>query len=683
MDLMKMRKLLGQGKSIYDLPLRVAYYARVSSDTDMQLNSLDNQITYFDEFIKSNKNWTFAGGYVDEGLSGASVKKRDDFKRMVADGELGKFDLLITKEISRFARDTLDSIQYTRQLLASNVGVFFQADNICTLYSDSELRLTIMASLAQDELRRLSERVKFGMKQAHKAGKVLGQDNMYGYKKSKGKLVVDEKEAKFVHDLYSLYAEDKYGFRTLARILHEKGYRNQSGGEINPGSLKSILSNPKYKGFYHGHITESNDYREQKKVKTALEDRILYKCEEVPAIVSEELWEKVNEILAVRTSKFAKKGRGTVPQTPYSGKVICEEHGTFHYRKMWKDRKIPAESWCCKEYLAKGRKFCATPHLYTRDLDAILEHIGDDLLSNKDKYMASVDNLLAMYEKADNGASADYVGETAKLMTAIKKNKARQAKLVELYTDEIIDRNEFDELNTNLKNDTEQLNMEIARLKEEKKAVNTTAARLTKVKEFFATLSPEKMQATASRQSETQISPALHVAQAMLESVTILKDSTKTEMKIRIDMKLGGTTDCTLATFGKRDATEHFVLDAEEIEKILRSDPPDEYAENLEDAGLTGFDNKNVIKYSQTEISPIVGSEQESRDLVDYFNREMAEHPDKIWELNMFGKSMHSMVRDGLQNKLYRMPDDAQVKMQEALQKIINEGSGGMVCILL
>jgi len=682
MDLMKMRKLLGQGKSIYDLPLRVAYYARVSSDTDMQLNSLDNQITYFDEFIKSNKNWTFAGGYVDEGLSGASVKKRDDFKRMVADGELGKFDLLITKEISRFARDTLDSIQYTRQLLASNVGVFFQSDNICTLYSDSELRLTIMASLAQDELRRLSERVKFGMKQAHKAGKVLGQDNMYGYKKSKGKLVVDEKEAKFVHDLYSLYAEDKYGFRTLARILHEKGYRNQTGGEINPGSLKSILSNPKYKGYYHGHITESNDYREQKKVKTALEDRILYKCEEVPAIVSEELWENVNEILVTRTSKFAKKGRGTVPQTPYSGKVICEEHGTFHYRKMWKDRKIPTESWCCKEYLAKGRKFCATPHLYTRDLDAILEHIGDDLLSNKEKYTASVDNLLAIYDKADNGASVDYAGETAKLMAEIKKIKARQDKLLDLYTDDEIDKAEYLEKNARLKTEIEHCNMEIARLKEEKKSVNTTAARLAKVKEFFATLSPEKMQATASRQSETEISPALHVAQAMLESVTILKDSTKTEMKIRIDMKLGGTTDCTLATFGKRDAAEHFVLDANEIEKILRSDPPDEDAENLVGTGLTGFGDDKIQKYSHIEISPIVGSEEQSLDLIEFISAKMATDPASVWEMNMFGRNMYDLVKDGLQTKLYNVPEDARMKFQETLQRIINEGKGGLICII-
>jgi len=621
MDLVKTRKKLNDGKSIFELPLRVAYYARVSSDTDVQLNSLDNQITYFDEFIKSNKNWTFIGGYVDEGLSGASVKKRDDFKRMITDGEDGRFDLIITKEISRFARDTLDSIQYTRQLLSCNVGVFFQADNICTLYPDSELRLTIMASLAQDELRRLSERVKFGMKQAHKSGKVLGQDNMYGYRKTKGKLTIVEKEAEFIRELFNLYAEDKYGFRVLTRMLTEKGYRNQAGGELNPGSMKSILANPKYKGYYHGHITESNDYREQKKVKTAPEERILYKSDEVPAIVPEELWNKVNDILAKRTEKYGNIGYGSPARFVYSGKIICEEHNTHHYRKVWKDRKVPTESWCCKHYLAKGRKECATPHLYTRDIDAILEHIGNDLLSNREKYVTSVDELLAIYARADGG-STDYASDITKQLNAIKKNKHKQDKLLELYTDDEIDKAEYLDKNNRLKADTEKRNQEIAMLKAEHEQANSGITGLNKVREFLTNLSDEG-------------AGALQVAQEMLENIVILKGSKKTEIKIRISMRFGDIIPCT------------------------------------------------IIKLGQTEISPLVGNEKQSEDLITYINQEMTEDPGRIWELNMFGKSMHEMVRDGLQNKLFRMPETAQMKFQETLQKIINEGSGGLICIIL
>jgi len=620
-DLMKVRKLLSSGKTIYDLQLRVAYYARVSSDKDVQLNSLDNQITYFDELIKSNRNWTFAGGYIDEGISGSSVKKRDDFNRMIADGERGEFDLIITKEISRFARDTLDSIQYTRKLLFAGVGVFFQSDNICTLDADSELRLTIMASLAQDELRRLSERVKFGMKQAYKNGKVMGQANIYGYHKENGKLTINEKEAAFIRELFSLYAEDKYGFRVLTRMLTEKGYRNQAGDELNPGSLKGILMNPKYKGFYHGHITESNDYREQKKVKTSMEDRLLYKSDDIPAIVSEELWDKVNAIITRRSEKFGNVGAGSVARFPYSGKVICEEHGTHHYRKVWKDRKIPAESWCCKIYLAKGRKECSTPHLYTKDLDAIMEYIGNDLLSNKEKYIKSVDDLLGIYGRA-NSDTIDFSSELAKLTTAIKKTKSKQDKLLELYTDDEIDKADYLEKNHRLKDEVEKLNQQIATLKDEQTVAGDTETRLSMVKDFFANLKDNN-------------EGAIKVAQEMLESVEILKGSTKKEVKVRITMRYGDTIPCT------------------------------------------------IIMFSNTEVSPLVGNEKQSEDLITYINQEMSDDPSKIWELNMFGKSMHEMVRDGLQNKLFRMPEEAQMKFQDTLQRIINEGSGGLICIIL
>ena len=191
MDILNIRTLL-RTKSIYDIPLRVTFYARVSSDTEEQINSLDNQISYYEEFIQKNEKWTYVPGYVDEGLSGISTKKRKHFNEMIADAKEGMFDLIITKEISRFARNTLDSLQYTRELLNMGVGVFFQNDNINTLDEDAELRLTIMSSIAQDELRKLSSRVKFGHQQAIKSSVVLGNSRIFGYKKEDKRLVIDE-----------------------------------------------------------------------------------------------------------------------------------------------------------------------------------------------------------------------------------------------------------------------------------------------------------------------------------------------------------------------------------------------------------------------------------------------------------------------------------------------------------
>ena len=225
MDILDIRTML-RTRSIYDIPLRVTFYARVSTDSDEQLNSLDNQISYYENFIKKNSAWTFVPGYIDEGLSGISTKKRKRFNGMIADAKEGKFDLIITKEISRFARNTLDSLQYTRQLLGWGVGVFFQDDNINTLDEDAELRLTIMSSIAQDELRKLSSRIKFGHQQAIKSNVVLGNSRIFGYRKEDKRLVIDESQAPMVRDLFRLYATGEYSMKQLEVLFYEQGYRN-------------------------------------------------------------------------------------------------------------------------------------------------------------------------------------------------------------------------------------------------------------------------------------------------------------------------------------------------------------------------------------------------------------------------------------------------------------------------
>ena len=240
-------------KSIYDLPLRVTYYARVSSESDEQLNSLGNQVSYYEDLIRRNLPWTFVPGYIDEGLSGISTKKRENFNRMIEDAAEGQFDLIITKEISRFARNTLDSIQYTRQLLSYGVGVFFQNDNINTFDEDAELRLSIMSSIAQDELRKLSSRVKFGHQQAIKSSVILGNSRIFGYTKADGKLVIDETEAPMVRELFELYATGEYSMKQLETLFWDKGYRNHNGKKIAHTTMSNLISNPKYKGYYVGN----------------------------------------------------------------------------------------------------------------------------------------------------------------------------------------------------------------------------------------------------------------------------------------------------------------------------------------------------------------------------------------------------------------------------------------------
>ena len=266
------------------------------------------------------------GGYVDEGLSGTSIVKRDSFKKMVREARKGVFDLIITKEISRFSRCTLDSIQYTRKLLEFGVGVYFHSDNIITLYGDSQLRLTIMSSIAQDEVRRLSERVKFGITRAYESGKVLGNSSIYGYDKVNGNLVINRQQARFVRDLFEIYSHGKYGYRKTAQILTKMGYRNQKGGQLNPGSLKHILSNPKYKGYYHGRITESADYLQKNRSGLAPEHQLLYKDDNIPAIITEEIWDKCNEIMKLRSCKHGRIGESDISEASHQMIVQMAKH---------------------------------------------------------------------------------------------------------------------------------------------------------------------------------------------------------------------------------------------------------------------------------------------------------------------------------------------------------------------
>ena len=219
MNVLGIRNDLRNGKTIFDLPLRVTFYARVSTDKDEQINSLENQIQYYTDLIQSKPNWTYIEGYIDEGISGTSTKKRDSFNRMIRDAKAGRFDFIITKEISRFSRSTLDSIKYTQELLEHDVGVLFQNDNINTLDPDSEFRLVVMAGVAQDEVRKLSERLKFGFRQAIKNGHVLGNDRLWGYDKKDCVLTINEKEAQVVRRIFDLYANQGLGVRRISQTL--------------------------------------------------------------------------------------------------------------------------------------------------------------------------------------------------------------------------------------------------------------------------------------------------------------------------------------------------------------------------------------------------------------------------------------------------------------------------------
>ena len=248
-----------RGEKIYNLPLRVTYYCRVSTDSDVQLNSLDNQLEYYETYIKSKASWTFVDGYVEEGVTGTRADKRPSFMRMIKDAKLKKFDLIITKDVSRFARDLEDSIHYIRDLKVSGVGVFFENQALNTFDSNSEMILNFLFNFAQEESKKISANVKFGYRKAIDKGHVLGSSNITGYKKDKCKLVIVEEEAKLVRRIFELYATGEYGYHKLAKKLYDEGYLNKKGRIYDKDTLKRIIENPKYKGFYRARTYEILD----------------------------------------------------------------------------------------------------------------------------------------------------------------------------------------------------------------------------------------------------------------------------------------------------------------------------------------------------------------------------------------------------------------------------------------
>ena len=227
--------------------LRVAAYCRVSTDRDDQANSFESQQRYFREYIARQPGWELAGIFADEGLSGTSTKKRLAFQRMIACARARMLDLIVTKEISRFARNTLDSIYYTRELKRLGIGVLFLSDNLYTLDGDAELRLTILASIAQEESRRTSERVKWGQKRRMEQGVVFGRD-LLGYDVRGGVLIVNEPGAQIVRDIFRKFVNDGKGAHTIARELNEAGVPAARGGPWRSSVILRILRNEKYKG---------------------------------------------------------------------------------------------------------------------------------------------------------------------------------------------------------------------------------------------------------------------------------------------------------------------------------------------------------------------------------------------------------------------------------------------------
>ena len=443
MDIKKAREDLRKGKTIYDMQLKVAYYGRVSTDKDDQLNSLENQQNYFEDMIRENKNWIFTRGYIDEGISGTAVKNRDSFLKMIEDATLGKIDLILTKEISRFSRNTVDSIKYTEYLLKQGVIVYFLSDNLNTIQEDAEFRLTIMSSMAQDEVRKLSERVKFGINRMIKDRKLIG-GNLTGYYKKDGRYEINPNEAPMIKYLFTTYASGSVGLKKIGEELAEMGYVNSKGKPYCQTTLAKMLSNPRYKGYYTAKLSEVEDYKTHKKKKLPKEDNIIEKDDRIPPIVSEELWNKANLLHEKRKklpSRHVLNSEEHIKKYKYSAKLFCKDCNSIFIRSGGSNRALNP-TWACRTYKVDGLAKCESPIIKESYLDKIFVDVFTDFIKHKKDYLGQV---LSEYKNIVKNFTTDIDMED--INRKIDQIEKQKDKLLDLSLKGIIDDFEFKKRN--------------------------------------------------------------------------------------------------------------------------------------------------------------------------------------------------------------------------------------------
>ena len=334
--------------------MKVASYCRVSTDKEDQANSFAAQQRYFKEYIDRQSDWDLYKIYADEGITGTNTEKRVQFNQMINDAHMRKFNLIITKEVSRFSRNILDTIAYTRQLKALGIGVIFMNDGINTLESDSELRLSIMGSIAQEESRKTSARVKWGQTRQMERGVVFGH-SLLGYDVKGGKISINEEGAAIVRSIFYRYGVEKKGTSTIARELREEGYRTYTGNPYwTTSHILKILRNEKYVGDLTQKKSYTPDYLTHKKKTNYGEEPFIKSENHHEPIIDRELWELVEQELAKRN--LHGKDWGHSNRYLFSGRIKCAACGSSFVSRTRKLKNGSTKRWMCYKATVEGSK---------------------------------------------------------------------------------------------------------------------------------------------------------------------------------------------------------------------------------------------------------------------------------------------------------------------------------------
>lgn len=449
----------------------VAIYARVSTEHEAQLSALDNQVQYYENLLKDHPEWTLYKMYIDEGITGTSVKKRKNFMQMMIDAENGYFDLIVTREVSRFARNTVDTLQQTRLLKKCGVEVYFTEDNIWTMNDeDGELRLTIMATLAQNESKKTSIRVKAGQMVSFQKGVAYGNGNILGYDRKGKELVINPEQAKTVRMIYDMYL-DGMGMRKIQFELEKAGRLTATGlKNWSCANIGRILNNP----FYCGTIVYRKefvpDYLEQKKIKNFdYVDKVVVEGTHKPIVTKEE-FEQVQKILKSKSASVDNRGaRGRhVSNDVWCKKLKCSCGASFNRRTWRRVNGIPQYAYQCYHQVQTGtvqtrlnkglsiEGICDVPMVPRWKLGAMADIIFQKFWNNRQEILNIANEMLDKHYKDDK--EQNFADEIEDIQNKLNKLEQKFDNLVEMRMEGEIDKAKFNEKKEHIEKEKERLN---------------------------------------------------------------------------------------------------------------------------------------------------------------------------------------------------------------------------------
>ena len=523
-------RVVNNGANIQDMNLRVVDYARVSTASREQRKSFENQLDTYRQMIEDNPNWTYSGTYSDEAVSGTKVYLRGGFQQMIADAQSGLFDLVIVKDVARFARNIKECLVYKDRLKSYGVMIWFVKENINSYRSNDEMLLQFMALGAEMEAKNARSRTKIVFEQGIQRGKVYGNSKILGYTKDHCKLVVDEEEAETVRLIFDLYVHKRMGLRRIAKELVERGITRKDGTQIPTRTLKTVLENPKYKGFYCGGKTEKLDMGERYVRRELPQNEwVMYKAPAIPAIVSEALWDEAAQIRRERQEKYREEVIAPCNQGiyRYSGKIISgfdAAPGVSFTRCLYRYKGISREGWQCRNHKDAAHPGNVGPTLYSDELDTIVQRMLHDLLGG---YDAMISDLMHRYRTATTEQQVD------KRMATLKKEQAaiekKRRKLLDLYEDDVITKDEYVARGAEHKARLEALQTEVEAL----------SASSTKSQQLLEQL--DELKHSVSRMVDESI-PSKETIDSLIDKIVVLGDSTKKAIHLEITLKFVSVT---------------------------------------------------------------------------------------------------------------------------------------------